>query len=121
LGLCVSRTTVCVGYDRLVSEGFVTSRAGAGTFVNGHCESRRGGMRRPPGVLRPRPFWDEVKLPTGFWRPTEFDLRSGTPDARLCIGRVTNEPRSGLVLGYGAIATENIDEGMRRLRSCFGG
>jgi len=40
-------------------------------------------MRRPPGVLRPRPFWDEVKLPTGFWRPTEFDLRSGTPDARL--------------------------------------
>ena len=83
LGLCVSRTTVCVGYDRLVSEGFVTSRAGAGTFVNGHCEPRRGGMRRPPGVLRPRPFWDEVKLPTGFWRPTEFDLRSGTPDARL--------------------------------------
>jgi GntR family transcriptional regulator / MocR family aminotransferase len=30
-------------------------------------------------------------------------------------------PRSGLVLGYGAIATENIDEGLRRLRSCFGG
>jgi GntR family transcriptional regulator/MocR family aminotransferase len=83
LGLCVSRTTVCVGYDRLVSEGFVTSRVGAGTFVNGHCEPRRGGMRRPPGVLRPRPFWDEVKLPTGFWRPTEFDLRSGIPDARL--------------------------------------
>ena len=83
LGLSVSRTTVCVGYDRLVSEGFVTSRVGAGTFVNGHCEPRRGGMRRLPGVLRPRPFWDEVKLPTGFWRPTEYDFRSGISDARL--------------------------------------
>jgi GntR family transcriptional regulator/MocR family aminotransferase len=30
-------------------------------------------------------------------------------------------PRSGLVLGYGGIATADIDEGMRRLRSCFGG
>jgi GntR family transcriptional regulator/MocR family aminotransferase len=26
--------------------------------------------------------------------------------------------RSGLVLGYGAIATENIEEGLRRLRKC---
>jgi DNA-binding transcriptional MocR family regulator len=30
-------------------------------------------------------------------------------------------PRSGLVLGYGAIATDDIDEGLRRLRSFFGG
>lgn len=29
--------------------------------------------------------------------------------------------RSGIVLGYGAIATEHIEEGLRRLRSCFGG
>ena len=28
-------------------------------------------------------------------------------------------PRSGLVLGYGAIATEDIDKGLRRLRSSF--
>jgi GntR family transcriptional regulator / MocR family aminotransferase len=28
-------------------------------------------------------------------------------------------PRSGLVIGYGAIATEDIDEGLRRLRSHF--
>ena len=30
-------------------------------------------------------------------------------------------PRAGVVLGYGAIATASIEEGLRRLRSCFGG
>jgi DNA-binding transcriptional MocR family regulator len=28
-------------------------------------------------------------------------------------------PQAGLVLGYGAIAATDIDEGLRRLRSCF--
>jgi len=28
-------------------------------------------------------------------------------------------PRAGLVLGYGAIPTENVDEGLRRLARCF--
>jgi GntR family transcriptional regulator / MocR family aminotransferase len=83
LGLCVSRTTVSVAYDRLVSEGFVTSRVGAGTFVNRQSDPRRSGMRRRPGVLRPRSFWEEVILPTGLWRPAEFDFRPGIPDARL--------------------------------------
>jgi GntR family transcriptional regulator/MocR family aminotransferase len=27
--------------------------------------------------------------------------------------------RAGLVLGYGAIVTDAIDEGLRRLRACF--
>jgi len=83
LGLCVSRTTVSVAYDRLVSEGFVTSRVGAGTFVNRQSDLRRGGMKRRPGVLRPRSFWEEVILPTALWRPAEFDFRPGIPDARL--------------------------------------
>jgi GntR family transcriptional regulator / MocR family aminotransferase len=30
------------------------------------------------------------------------------------------QPRSGLVIGYGAIATDDIDRGLRRLRSQFG-
>jgi GntR family transcriptional regulator/MocR family aminotransferase len=83
VGLCVSRTTVSVAYDRLVSEGFVTSRVGAGTFVSGHCGPRRGELKRPRGVLRPRSFWDAVPLPAALWRPAEFDFRSGIPDARL--------------------------------------
>lgn len=32
----------------------------------------------------------------------------------------TTRPRAGIVLGYGAIAESNIDEGLRRLRGCFG-
>jgi GntR family transcriptional regulator/MocR family aminotransferase len=28
-------------------------------------------------------------------------------------------PRAGLVIGYGAIATDKIKEGLRRLRRCF--
>jgi len=82
-GLSVSRTTVNVAYDRLMSEGFVTSRVGAGTFVNGHCKPRRSGSKGPAGALRPRPFWDDVPLPGKLWRPARFDLRSGIPDARL--------------------------------------
>jgi GntR family transcriptional regulator/MocR family aminotransferase len=31
-----------------------------------------------------------------------------------------SEPaQAGLVLGYGAISTDHIEEGLRRLRSCF--
>src|SRR5262245_51552988 len=62
-GLSVSRTTVSVAYDRLLSEGYVTSRAGAGTFVNGHCETRRATSKGSAGVLRARALWDEVNLP----------------------------------------------------------
>ena len=82
-GLSVSRTTVNVAYDRLMSEGFVTPRVGAGTFVSGQCEPRRTDSKGPAGVLRPRPFWDEVPLPTQLWWPARFDFRSGIPDARL--------------------------------------
>jgi GntR family transcriptional regulator/MocR family aminotransferase len=32
---------------------------------------------------------------------------------------VANRPKAGLLLGYGAIATERIEEGLRRLRQCF--
>ena len=34
---------------------------------------------------------------------------------------VNGPARPGLVLGYGAIPTQRIEEGLRRLRHCFGG
>ena len=37
----------------------------------------------------------------------------------LAMYRVDGPPRSGLVVGYGAIPTERIDEGLRRLRRCL--
>ena len=89
--LAVSRTTVTVAYDRLMAEGFVSSRVGAGTFVSDH------GVRRPPAgrpaasPLRPRAVWDDTPLDTvrGLYaRSFEFDFRSGVPDHRLFPYRV---------------------------------
>jgi GntR family transcriptional regulator / MocR family aminotransferase len=33
---------------------------------------------------------------------------------------VTRPPLAGIVLGFGAIATDRVEEGLRRLRACFG-
>lgn len=81
--LSVSRTTVTVAYDRLISEGFAHARTGSGTFVTRHLV--RGGTRKPRtiGALRARPVWNTLTLPTHLWQPTEFDFRVGVPDARL--------------------------------------
>jgi GntR family transcriptional regulator/MocR family aminotransferase len=81
--LRVSRTTVAVAYDRLISEGFATSRAGSGTFVSANLTTpREAPPRRSEGVLRPRPGWDAVPLPP-VSSPVGFDFRPGIPDARL--------------------------------------
>jgi GntR family transcriptional regulator/MocR family aminotransferase len=83
--LSVSRTTVTIAYARLAGEGFVASRVGAGTYVRENVarlvESRWG--RRPEGVLRARPVWERIPLPTAFARRAEYDFRSGLPDTSL--------------------------------------
>jgi len=83
LGLSVSRTTVGVAYDRLISEGFAVARTGSGTFVSRQVSTTPVPRRRgTPGALRPRRVWDEV-APLGHWRETDFDFRPGIPDASL--------------------------------------
>ena len=82
--LAVSRSTVVAAYDRLAAEGFVTSRRGAGTVVSeAGAHAKRGARTRPDGVLRPRPVWESIDLPTVFGRPARFDFRTGLPDASL--------------------------------------
>src|SRR5262249_33905182 len=82
--LQVSRTTVTVAYDRLASEGFLTSRIGAGTYVSNHfgpvSQSRK---QEGEGALRAKSIWDEVKLSPAFDKPAESDFRTGLPDATL--------------------------------------
>jgi GntR family transcriptional regulator/MocR family aminotransferase len=82
--LAVSRSTVVAAYDRLAAEGFVTSRAGAGTMVCDAAPRARSQPRtKPDGVLRPRSIWQSVDLPSAFARPARFDFRTGLPDTTL--------------------------------------
>lgn len=82
--LKVSRTTVTAAYERLLGEGFVTARVGAGTFVSEHVSTAcRRDRRRVRGPLRPRPVWSSISLPTAFARTARFEFRTGLPDASL--------------------------------------
>jgi GntR family transcriptional regulator/MocR family aminotransferase len=80
--LDVARNTVGVAYDRLTSEGFLTSRVGAGTFVHASGPASRSAPAASP--LRPRAVWDSL-APWPDWlgaRPA-YDFRVGLPDPRL--------------------------------------
>jgi GntR family transcriptional regulator/MocR family aminotransferase len=81
--LSVSRNSVSVAYDRLVAEGFLVSRVGAGSFVSTDIQP----LPRIPRVgspLRARAIWDEIREPP-VWSEyhAQFDFRAGVPDARL--------------------------------------
>src|SRR5919109_4597510 len=82
--LSVSRMTVTLAYDRLIAEGFATTRIGAGTFVSQRIA--RSNDRKPgngPGQLQPRRVWNAIELPLEFLRPSDFDFRTGNPEASL--------------------------------------
>jgi GntR family transcriptional regulator / MocR family aminotransferase len=83
--LSVARTTVTVAYDRLISEGFVESRIGAGTFVSPQAirPARTGVRPERPGVLRPQPVWQQFGLSTAFANRARIDFRTGLPEASL--------------------------------------
>lgn len=100
--LHVSRNTVGVAYERLVAEGVVVGRVGAGSFV---CDALRPvlGRRAPSGAVHPRDVWRSI--PALLERPpntAEYDFSVGMPDSRLfpCTTwrrLVANEFRSSTV------------------------
>ncbi|RVX46126.1 GntR family transcriptional regulator [Nonomuraea polychroma] len=75
----ISRNTVALAYDRLVADGFLEGRAGAGTFVS--AEPVRG-RAAPKGVIRPRAVWQELATPAST-PDAPYDFRVGAPDPRL--------------------------------------
>jgi GntR family transcriptional regulator/MocR family aminotransferase len=86
--LDVSRGTITTAYDRLVAEGFLESRQGAGTFVRcaapGVGSDRRRASR---GVVGPVPPWQAQRSPAPTPDPAAYelthDLTVGVPDAGL--------------------------------------
>jgi GntR family transcriptional regulator/MocR family aminotransferase len=79
--LGVARNSVATAYERLVAEGYLQARVGAGTFV-----ARAGGKprqkRHGPDPLRPR--WTIVPQPVSGSGPAPpYDFRVGIPDAEL--------------------------------------
>src|SRR5437588_564235 len=81
--LKVARTTVAVAYDRLVGEGLLESRIGAGTFVKRGVVSATTDARNLDSPLVPKEAW--VGFPTSYVRKLfagrfEFDFRTGIPD-----------------------------------------
>ncbi|MFG1697484.1 PLP-dependent aminotransferase family protein [Nonomuraea sp. NPDC049309] len=76
----ISRNTVALAYDRLVADGFLVGRAGAGTFVS--AEPVRG-RAAPKGVVRPRAVWRDLRPAPSGMPPARYDFRVGVPDARL--------------------------------------
>ncbi|MFI6297746.1 PLP-dependent aminotransferase family protein [Nonomuraea sp. NPDC050790] len=78
--LDVSRNTVSLAYDRLVADGFLAGRAGAGTFVTG--EPVRG-RAAPSGVVRPRPVWRTAEPLMPSRGTVAHDFTVGLPDPAL--------------------------------------
>ncbi len=56
----VSRNTVGVAYERLVADGVVAGRAGAGSFVSGEPLRRAQSRRAPAGAVHPRDVWHDI-------------------------------------------------------------
>lgn len=114
--LGVSRNTVVAAYRELVSEGWVATRVGGGTFVaESTPEPRPRSLSRAvrPEVVAPAPRFalvpagdlDAPPIPS----PGVLSLAGGVPDVRLVpahlfarsLRRVLTSPGASQALGYG--------------------
>jgi GntR family transcriptional regulator/MocR family aminotransferase len=81
--LGLSRNTVAVAYERLVAEGVLVGRVGAGSFVSLDPSASRVSRRSAPaGAVYPRDIWRSLPVlrQPGAMR---YDFGVGTPDPHL--------------------------------------
>ena len=82
----VARNTVALAYERLIGEGVLRGRVGAGTYVAGEPVRSAPGHRAPSdAAVCPRGVWSTVPA---LWRTAaraeaRFDFRAGSPDPAL--------------------------------------
>ena len=83
----VSRNTAVEIYDRLLHDGYVVARHGAGTFVAERPPVAGAVINEAaPGTERPlNPFWlqPEVSAAIGFWRNSGDDPHANAPAIEL--------------------------------------
>jgi GntR family transcriptional regulator/MocR family aminotransferase len=104
----VSRNTVAEAYSRLMSEGYIVSRRGAGTFVADRPPPVPA-TSAPESTYRLNPFWlrEDVGAAMNFWQdrdapatPVLVDFRPALIDSRLfpheAFRRVTAHQLRGL-------------------------
>jgi GntR family transcriptional regulator/MocR family aminotransferase len=83
--LQLSRNTAALAYEWLASEGLVSGRAGAGSFVE-RTKARPDGLASPSGAasaLRAAPAWARVTREFGRVAGGSFDFRPGIADPHL--------------------------------------
>jgi GntR family transcriptional regulator/MocR family aminotransferase len=81
--LGVARNSVATAYERLVAEGYLEARVGAGTYV-APLRDKPPPRRSAADPLRPRAGWTFTPTPTSADEPApRYDFRTGIPDAQL--------------------------------------
>jgi GntR family transcriptional regulator / MocR family aminotransferase len=81
--LDVSRGTVATAYERLVAEGFLTARVGAGTYVADTVLATGARGRRRTGAVSPRRGWTVIPAPVTMSDEVPYDFSVGVPDPGL--------------------------------------
>jgi GntR family transcriptional regulator/MocR family aminotransferase len=93
--LDVSRNTVGVAYERLVADGAVVGRVGAGSYVSDEPLRRSQSRRAPTGAVHPREVWREIPGPASaaaLRSPHAATAASSVPAASYDFGIGTPDP-----------------------------
>lgn len=107
--LGIARGVAVEAYQRLIDEGLLTARPGAGTVVLPLGEALQATSRRVAPPAHPGNDVPRLPVPATYWRePAEFDLSPGVPDlaafprtAWLSAERVVLRDIAMADLGYG--------------------